>query len=219
MKNTSALFGMVLAGAMTLPVAASPALANVITFETAPFGVQFFGPVTEDGFTYSLLFGALHATSSGIPGQDMEGFAVSRFLQGGVLKIVKADGGNFVFDSLNFAVFASFGGGSQTLDVNGSLGGTSVGTDQYTPFNTNFWNLGLASVLAGKTLSELDIPLNVIHQFEGISSSWEAIDNVVLTPVGTTVPEPSTWALMALGFAGLGFAGWRLRRRSVSIAA
>jgi uncharacterized protein (TIGR03118 family) len=33
------------------------------------------------------------------------------------------------------------------------------------------------------------------------------------------VPEPSTWALMALGFAGLGFAGWRSRRRSVSIAA
>jgi hypothetical protein len=27
----------------------------------------------------------------------------------------------------------------------------------------------------------------------------------------TTVPEPSTWALMLLGFAGLGFAGWRRR--------
>jgi PEP-CTERM motif len=25
----------------------------------------------------------------------------------------------------------------------------------------------------------------------------------------TTVPEPSTWVLMLLGFAGLGFAGWR----------
>jgi hypothetical protein len=25
----------------------------------------------------------------------------------------------------------------------------------------------------------------------------------------TPVPEPSTWALMLLGFAGLGFAGWR----------
>ena len=25
----------------------------------------------------------------------------------------------------------------------------------------------------------------------------------------STVPEPSTWALMLLGFAGLGFAGWR----------
>jgi uncharacterized protein (TIGR03118 family) len=34
-----------------------------------------------------------------------------------------------------------------------------------------------------------------------------------------TVPEPSTWALMALGFAGLGLAGWRSRRRSVAVAA
>jgi phospholipase/lecithinase/hemolysin len=25
-------------------------------------------------------------------------------------------------------------------------------------------------------------------------------------------PEPSTWAMMLLGFAGLGFAGWRARR-------
>ena len=27
--------------------------------------------------------------------------------------------------------------------------------------------------------------------------------------VGTTVPEPSTWAMMLLGFAGLGFLGYR----------
>ena len=28
-----------------------------------------------------------------------------------------------------------------------------------------------------------------------------------------TVPETSTWAMLALGFAGLGFAGWRRVRR------
>jgi hypothetical protein len=43
------------------------------------------------------------------------------------------------------------------------------------------------------------------------------INQFSLTP--TAVPEPGTWALMALGFAGLGFAGWRSRRGSVSIAA
>jgi hypothetical protein len=40
------------------------------------------------------------------------------------------------------------------------------------------------------------------------------IDNVVVT---TGVPEPSTWAMMVLGFAGLGFAASR-RGRKTSIA-
>jgi phospholipase/lecithinase/hemolysin len=31
-------------------------------------------------------------------------------------------------------------------------------------------------------------------------------------------PEPSTWAMMLVGFAGLGFAGWRARRRATGIA-
>jgi hypothetical protein len=32
------------------------------------------------------------------------------------------------------------------------------------------------------------------------------------------VPEPSTWAMMALGFATLGFAGWRRARTAASAA-
>jgi hypothetical protein len=33
------------------------------------------------------------------------------------------------------------------------------------------------------------------------------------------VPEPSTWAMMLVGFGGLGFAGWRAQRRPAAIAA
>ena len=33
--------------------------------------------------------------------------------------------------------------------------------------------------------------------------------NVSFTPIQPTVPEPSTWAMMMLGFAGLGFAAYR----------
>jgi len=36
---------------------------------------------------------------------------------------------------------------------------------------------------------------------------------------GSFVPEPSTWAMLMLGFAGLGFAGWRKAKRpALSVA-
>jgi PEP-CTERM motif len=34
-----------------------------------------------------------------------------------------------------------------------------------------------------------------------------------MTPVTVSVPEPSTWTMMLLGFAGLGYAGYRHRRK------
>ncbi|HWY84382.1 MAG TPA: PEP-CTERM sorting domain-containing protein [Roseiarcus sp.] len=37
------------------------------------------------------------------------------------------------------------------------------------------------------------------------------------TLVSGAAPEPSTWAMMVLGFAGLGFAGWR-RVRQTAVA-
>jgi hypothetical protein len=51
----------------------------------------------------------------------------------------------------------------------------------------------------------------------GISASgappFSLLDGVSLTGV----PEPSTWAMMLLGFAGLGFAAYRSRRTAISI--
>lgn len=41
---------------------------------------------------------------------------------------------------------------------------------------------------------------------------------VILTPTAA-VPEPSTWATMLLGFAGLGYAGWRTQRKSAAASA
>jgi hypothetical protein len=42
--------------------------------------------------------------------------------------------------------------------------------------------------------------------------------NAAFSLSGSVVPEPSTWAMMLLGFAGLGFAGWRGRRKTAGAA-
>jgi PEP-CTERM motif len=36
--------------------------------------------------------------------------------------------------------------------------------------------------------------------------------------VGSAVPEPSTWAMLLLGFAGLGYAGYRKTRSDNALA-
>jgi hypothetical protein len=42
---------------------------------------------------------------------------------------------------------------------------------------------------------------------------------VVVTAATPAVPEPSTWAMMLIGFAGLGYAGCRASRKSAALAA
>jgi PEP-CTERM motif len=45
------------------------------------------------------------------------------------------------------------------------------------------------------------------------------LDDVTLATVSATVPEPSTWAMMVLGFLGLGFAGYRKTKTRLPLGA
>ncbi len=53
----------------------------------------------------------------------------------------------------------------------------------------------------------------------GRTSPTQGPFNAAFSLSGSVVPEPSTWAMMLLGFAGLGFAGYRRARKAAPASA
>ena len=115
---------------------------------------------------------------------------------------------------------ASFGPGQYTLsfllagnlrgDVNKtttiSLGNWSTPLDL--PSSSPYTSYSFTFATSGGNLSFAD-------NAAGNQNIGNLLDNVALT----AVPEPSTWALLLLGFAGLGYAAFRQGRRTAVSAA
>jgi hypothetical protein len=92
------------------------------------------------------------------------------------------------------------GGGPQQLDV--SFGGAQVAVDSG---SFGYWTPNYVEFTASSTSEVLQFAsVNV----GGIPSYGNEVTNVALN----AVPEPSTWALMLIGFAGLGYGGYRKAR-------
>jgi hypothetical protein len=71
-------------------------------------------------------------------------------------------------------------------------------------FNGNSFNIAPISSLLSPVVSgtvNLDLRL---------------FDEAPFTPVVSAVPEPSTWAMLLLGFAGIGYIGLRQRKRMIA---
>ena len=68
---------------------------------------------------------------------------------------------------------------------------------------------GAASPFAPEDMFEI---LNAIDMsFNGGPVSTFAMEHLEFPATAPTVPEPSTWAMLLIGFAGLGFTEWRRR--------
>ena len=71
--------------------------------------------------------------------------------------------------------------------------------------------------LDGRSIYQANPDLTDVSLFHFTPSFLMPTDLAILD-LPTAVPEPSTWAMMLIGFAGLGFAGYRASRKAVSIA-
>jgi PEP-CTERM motif len=109
--------------------------------------------------------------------------------------------GGFV-STVDQIVFVDLSGTVSALDVNAYEGASPLEISYSWSAGTNY------SVTPSDTLSA------------GGFTQGSANFSVVYTYTPTApVPEPSTWAMMLVGFAGLGFLGWRGSRKPVGRAA
>jgi choice-of-anchor A domain-containing protein len=82
-----------------------------------------------------------------------------------------------------------------------------------TAVNVKSWH---GAVLAGDASVTNSSPMEGFLYAENFTGRGELHSFPFDGSVSGAVPEPSTWAMMALGFAGLGFLGFRRRRAATA---
>jgi hypothetical protein len=105
-------------------------------------------------------------------------------------------------------------------DVTVVLNGKTFSTDdtiEFAPANGNTQFLGDTDSLFSDTLGNIE---TTGAFFTGTTSDPTFVpgtygiagDSLTITDISAAVPEPSTWAMMILGFCGLGFIAYRKKR-------
>jgi len=128
---------------------------------------------------------------------------------------------------------SSYGGIFDSAITTGGLGVDPLGYSDYLTLNdsgqvTNwffFLHKGNLTILTlGKdTTDQYSQPHGIYQDFGTTKIGYEIVDinqpGIWTTPHISAVPEPSTWAMMILGFAGVGFMAYRRKNQpSVRVA-
>jgi hypothetical protein len=105
-----------------------------------------------------------------------------------------------------------------SIDGNSNLNSLAITIDGYTLTGADLITLGALG--AGNQTLPAD---NQWVRIAGLGAftqvSFSSTSNAFEFSLGSGVPEPSTWAMMGLGFAGLGLMGWRETRKTAARAA
>ena len=175
-------------------------------------------PITVASYDFTATAtGDLAAYFYGYSAGDLDYLQIS--INGGTVQQFFPNKSTPVGSEVSFAVTAG-----DSIDF--SLWNASTSTTlEDTTANADGYNHAYVTPFSGGIVDGAPIPAGTFVGFEDLlgapyqGSDFDYNDDqFVFTNVSSGVPEPSTWAMMGLGFAALGFAGFRARKTSVSIA-
>lgn len=162
--------------------------AEIVTFNGLPGATQS-GTFTEGNVQIGLN-GIYVDSGEG----ELEGLCCS---SGGSATLKLSDLGTFAFNSVDFQL--EYGSGA-TLSVTGFLGAVSVFSESFATSNSAYQTF--ASINGASAIDRL------VFTGQRDFSGGGSFDNVNLSRLTAAVPEPSTWALILIGF---GFVGGAMR--------
>lgn len=179
-------------------VAAVPANAAVVDFEGYGAVDLAFNPgtISYQGLDFTGNTGFAYVWDGGSPNSNGSNNLILGFSPSDSIVITKTGGGLFNLSSLDLAISWYSGSSNANVLVNGNPLGITNSLTNY--------SLGLNNV-SSVTITGLDT-----------SDGYWTADNIVYS--AAAVPEPSTWAMMLVGFGMVGFGLRSRRKQSVRVA-
>lgn len=226
-KIRATLLSAALSIATVLPITVSEATATVLTFDDigvpgTTYPSPQAGPIgfSTQGYAFSAneVVYDVHDIANGpahsgnyAAFNDYSGYGAFVGANAFDTTITRVGGGAFTFTDVYLQSFSHFGGGTISGSIFAYRNSGLVGVLSFQ--NIREWTDVSASA-PGAVGSFSDIDQLVIHP-----TDYTLIDDLQLTSQVTAVPEPSTWAMLIAGFAGIGLMAYRRRMPKAVIAA
>src|SRR3984893_3018137 len=168
---------------------------------------------TIDGVTWSLVSGSAATAKGTTPGVSAAPLGMGTSTSTGTTYMSVQGGGTEMATWATPQTSLSIYWGSIDGNVPGSASGGNINDLSITVDGFTLTGLDLMALGAGGTGSQTLPKDNQLFRITGLGPfttvEFHTTRNAFEFTLGAAVPEPATWAMMTLGFAGLGYAAFR----------